>query len=468
VLRKDAHTRPTSWLAPLLTILAIGLAASFASSAGAQTRSATPARHGHTNRPSTRHDKHAARHVTRRRKVTKKHSPARTLGHTPGKSPSPTAPTAPVSSPVATFPAQPAPSPAPTEAVSGSSGSHAAPAVSTTCNMFASPSGSDSGNGSSAHPFLTVTKLDQALAPGETGCLRGGTYGNINTKYELSNSGTPSAQIAITAYPGETATVVGWIDIAASYTTLSGLEIDGSNTFYNKASGSPCPTPHTVSQALDIAGTGDVFERNDYYQSVAALRGTGIGVGFWGDADNTTIRYNRIHDVGQCTQHDHLIYLASGNNVQIYDNWMYNDHNGFGVTAYPAPTNAQIFSNVIDNAGSGLNFGDNGTSTTRGNKAWHNVVTNAFRVRGDAGEALEASLVMCAELDASSTGNEIFENDSFDNADGISAVNSHLSSADIALRANISADPRFENIAANDYDIAPGSPVSSWGLWNGD
>jgi hypothetical protein len=467
VLRKDANTRTARRLAPLLSIFAIGLAASFASSANAQTPPTTPARHGHARRTRARHDKHAARHVTRRHKATKKHSPARALVHAPSKTTTPTTPTAPVTSPVAKLPTQPAPVSAP-EAASGSSGAHAAPAVSTTCNMFASPSGSDSGNGSSAHPFLTVTKLDQALAPGETGCLRGGTYGNINTKYELANSGTPSGQIVITAYPGETATVVGWIDVAASYTTLSGLEIDGSNTFYNKASGSPCPTPHTVSQALDIAGTGDVFERNDYFQSVAALRGTGIGVGFWGDADNTTIRYNRIHDVGQCTQHDHLIYLASGNNVQIYDNWMYNDHNGFGVTAYPGPTNAQIFSNVIDNAGSGLNFGDNGTSTTRGNKAWHNVVTNAFRVSGDQGEALEASLVMCAELDSSSTGNEVFENDSFDNADGVSAVNSHLSSANITLRSNVSTDPRYENIAANDYDIAPGSPVASWGLWNGD
>jgi hypothetical protein len=450
----------------LLTAFAILIAtALFASTAPlAEARSGSSATHARHAKSAARHTKSARRHAARHgRHVVRRRSSKRALH--PTHHVTPPAPVEPPATPPST---PPTPTPTSPELPAPGPGSQPAPPLSVTCDLLAAPSGSDSsGDGSVARPYRSVVRLDRALAPGQTGCLRGGTYGSISTWHELTKSGTATGQITITAYPGETPTVVGWVDLEGSYTTLSSLQIDGSNVFYNKSADSPCPTPHTTSQALDIVGTGDVFERNNFYQSVAALRGTGVGVGFWGHADNATIRYNRIHDVGQCTQHDHLIYLASGDNVQIYDNWLYNDHNGFGVTAYPRPTNARIFSNVINNAGAGLNFGDNGTSATRGNKAWHNVATNAFRVPADQGGSLQAVLVMCSDLDASSTGNEVFENDSFGNLDGVAAVNSNLSATRISLSSNISVDPRFVNGAANDYSVWPGSPVASWGLWNG-
>lgn len=350
----------------------------------------------------------------------------------------------------------------------GSSGSRSAPTPNVTCDLIASPSGSDAqGNGSAARPYQSVVKLDSALAPGQTGCLRGGTYGSTTTRHALSHSGTPTGQITITSYPGETATVVGWVVMEASYTTLAGLQIDGSNTFYKKTASSGCQTPSVTGQALAIVGSNDVFERNDYYESVPSLRGVGIGVGFWGNADNTTIRFNKIHDVGQCLQFDHLIYLSSGNNVQIYDNWLYNDHYGWGITVYPHPTNARIFSNVIDNAGSGINISDGGSGTNTGNKAWHNVVSDSFRVMGSSGHPLAAALVFCSELGSASTGNEIFENDSFANPDGISAVNRSVGASQLSLAANITSDPLYENAGAGNFAVAADSPVASWELWNG-
>jgi hypothetical protein len=475
VLIRRPQNRPASWFSPFLALgLALVVALLASSAAPVQARTSTSARHDRHSRHARRHDTRHAHRVTRKLK----HSHKRVSHATPpAGSASPVVP--PVSTPIkqpVTSPGKQPPSPTPPTPTSptsptvpvGGSAPHAAPAPGVNCEAFASPSGSDStGDGSLAHPYQSVVKLDSALTAGQTGCLRGGTYGSINTWHELTNSGTASGQITITAYPGETPTVVGWVDIEASYTTLSALQIDGSNTFYNKSAGSPCPTPHTVSQALDIAGAGDIFERNNFYQSVASLRGNAIGVGFWGDADNTVIRYNRIHDVGQCTQHDHLIYLASGNNVQIYDNWLYNDHNGFGVTVYPAPTNARITANVISNAGTGINFGDNGTSASSGNEASYNVVTSEFDVTGDGGQVLEAALVMCPSLDSSSTGNQVFNNDSFQNPDGVSAVNRQVSTTNLSLSNNVAVDPQFVDAAANDYNVAPGSPVASWGLWNG-
>ena len=121
-----------------------------------------------------------------------------------------------------------------------------------------------------------------------------------------------------------------------------------------------------------------------------SLRGNGIGIGFWGDADNTIIRYSKIHDVGQCQAYDHLIYLSHGNNVQIYDNWLYNDAHGRGVQLYPAPTNARVFDNVIDHAGEGFVIGNEAGDTVSGNQIYNNVITNStgLPTEGIPGEAI--------------------------------------------------------------------------------
>ncbi len=192
------------------------------------------------------------------------------------------------------------------------------------CDRYASPSGSDGASGSSSSPYRTLARLDHSLSPGQTGCLMAGTYGNTSTSSYLSNSGNASGQITITSYPGATVTVVGLIDLAGSYTTLNALNIDGSNTTYSyQRPDTTCSYP--VSNGLEIDGQNDILQYNNYYQSVASLRGNGFGIGWSGQADNTIIRYNRIHDVGGCDFYDHLIYLADGDNVQIYDNWLWND-----------------------------------------------------------------------------------------------------------------------------------------------
>ena len=93
--------------------------------------------------------------------------------------------------------------------------------------------------------------------------------------------------------------------------TLSHLRINGSNRLYRQhPAGIACPAP--VSQPLVIAGHDDTLQYDDYFQSVPDLRSTGIGIGFWSQADNTVIRDSKIHDVGQCQAYDHLIYLSHG------------------------------------------------------------------------------------------------------------------------------------------------------------
>ena len=331
-------------------------------------------------------------------------------------------------------------------------------ASSAQCSLYASPSGSDSsGDGSLGSPFASLGKLDEALHPGQTGCLRAGSYGSTGSLIKLDNDGAPGSQITITSFPAETAVVQGWVDIEASYTTLSHLSIDGSNTFYRQVrEGTNCRAP--VSQPLVIGGHDDVLEYDNYYQGVARLRGNGIGIGFWGNADNTVIRFSKIHDVGQCEAYDHLIYLSHGNNVQIYDNWIYDDAHGRGVQLYPAPTDARVYGNVVDHAGEGFVIGNEPGDTVSGNQIYNNIITNStgLPTEGIPGEAIH-------DLYAGKpgSGNTFHDNILYGNPGGIGTLTA------VDQYDNTSANPRLSDPLQHQYTPLPASPAAGWGLWSG-
>jgi hypothetical protein len=319
------------------------------------------------------------------------------------------------------------------------------------CDLFASPSGSDSsGDGSLGSPFASLNKLDAALSPGQTGCLRAGSYGSTSTWHQLDTDGTARGQITISAYPGESATVRGYVDIEAAYTTLSHLNIDGSNTFYKQVrDGTGCRAP--VSQPLVIAGQNDVLEYDNYYQGVARLRGNGIGIGFWGNADNTIIRYSKIHDVGQCEAYDHLIYVSHGNNVRIYDNWIYDDAHGRGVQLYPAPTNAKVYDNVIDHAGEGFVIGNEPGYTVSGNQIFDNIITNST---GLPSQNIPGQAIHDIYGGRPGVDNTFHDNILFNNPGGLGNLTA------VRSYANATRDPGFLNAARHDYATRRGGRLA--------
>lgn len=337
------------------------------------------------------------------------------------------------------------------------------------CDVVAAPDGSDyRGNGSFARPYATLARLDTALRPGWVGCLRGGKYGGVGSSYYLTTNGSPSAPITIRSYPGESARVVGWIDLAGAYTTLSHLVIDGSNTFYRlrQAESANCRRP--VSQALELNGTGDVFEHNEYYQSVARLRSVGIGIGFGRSTNDVVVRFNRIHDTGQCNNHDHAIYLAHGNNDLIYDNWIWNNRGGQALILYPGATNARVFNNVIDSSDSGFGLGDDGAGArVVGNYVFHDIVSNSGRVKNPlAGFAFAGPFINCSFGTASSSsGNAISDDDSFNNPGGGQQYCTGNSRASVWGMS--SANPRYVDRAHHNYSLDPTSRFRRWGMWNG-
>jgi hypothetical protein len=326
----------------------------------------------------------------------------------------------------------------------------------TGCDLYASPAGSPSASGSLSDPLASPQQLDWALEPGQTGCLLSGTYGSLSSVQRLTTDGTSSGRITITTAPGQWAKVVGLVEVEGSYTTVTGLTIDGSNRLYDaERSGTNCPYP--VSNGLEIDGRGDIFQDNDFYQSVASLRGNGIGIGWNHPADDAIIRDNRIHDLGQCQAFDQMIYLAHGDGVQIYDNWMWDDAHGWGVQVYPAAANAHIHDNVIDGAGSGFVIG--GSSQVAHNAIDHNIVINSTGLRNAGLSGVGVST--CCGLGA---GNSFTDNVVYNNPGGIAAASG------IALSGNSAHAPKFADAAAHDYRPSTASPdaLTHWRLWDGE
>src|SRR5690349_24887022 len=70
------------------------------------------------------------------------------------------------------------------------------------CNKVAAPNGSDNAAGNEDAPFRTAQVLADSLTPGQTGCLRGGTYSEDLTIRQGGNAGAP---VTIRSFPGERA-----------------------------------------------------------------------------------------------------------------------------------------------------------------------------------------------------------------------------------------------------------------------
>jgi hypothetical protein len=330
-----------------------------------------------------------------------------------------------------------------------------ASAAGTGCDLFASPSGSDRANGRAGSPLASVAGLDGALSPGQTGCLESGSYGSTSAVHRLTNSGSSGGQITITSAPGETPKIVGLLELEGSYTTLSGLEIDGSNNAYNAVrSGTSCPAP--VSNGLEIDGHNNTFQYNNFYQSIPSLRGNGIGIGWNGQANNTVIRFNRIHDLGQCQDYDQMIYLAHGNNAQIYDNWMWNDPHGWGVQVYPAAAGAHIYNNVIDGAGSGFVIA--GDSSVQNNVIDQNIVMNSTGLT----HAGLPQGVGISTSGAIGSGNAFTNNDIYNNRGGIANADH------VTINNNTTTAPNLVDAQNHDYRTTTTSPHADWNLWNGN
>lgn len=152
--------------------------------------------------------------------------------------------------------------------------------------FFVAPDGDDAAAGTRAAPFATIQRAQEAVAPGDTVWIRGGTYRMPATQIArtvrpyacvtyLDKSGEPDRPIRYWAAPGEVPVFdfsavkppgqrVTAFRIQGSWLHLRGFEVTGVQVTI---------TGHTQSIGFDNQGSHNVYER-------LTVR-DGMAIGFW-------------------------------------------------------------------------------------------------------------------------------------------------------------------------------------------
>jgi Right handed beta helix region len=293
------------------------------------------------------------------------------------------------------------------------------------CDRVASP-GSD-----------TAQDLLDSLAPGETGCLHGGTYTSSGGDVLYPRrGGDPGAPITVRSYPGERARLVGIIDIrhGSDYVTLSGLEIEG--------------TGEDGANTLKIYSRGVVVEDSDitnrWRGRSCLMLGNNQG---GGEADQPIIRRNTFHECGNRANgnQDHGIYAADVDGGQIVDNLFYHSA-AYTIQLYPNARHTRFAHNVVDGSApsvrGGIVFGGDNEFASSDNVVEQNVI--AYAATSGITSYWEGPV---------GTGNVARDNCVWGSRDD--DISGERGFASVGNRI---ARPLFASRDARDYRLAAGSP----------
>jgi parallel beta-helix repeat protein len=250
----------------------------------------------------------------------------------------------------------------------------------TVCDKYASVDGSDRADGTSSAPFRTAQKLAASLEPGQTGCLRSGTYTEADKTLTISSGGKPHQRVIIRNAPDERVRFRGrvYITEAADYVTVRNLILDGSYgpACVSSATCTVLPSPTIDGDYVHLLGN-DISNRRDGSEST--LAGTCVNAGTSGvRATDTLIRNNHIHDCGRLprTNYDHGVYLTSTSNVVVRSNKIY-DNADRGIQFHPDADGTLVTDNVVDANGGGVLISGSSSTTSDNNKVRNNVISNS-------------------------------------------------------------------------------------------
>jgi hypothetical protein len=307
----------------------------------------------------------------------------------------------------------------------------AQPAVS--CALYASPLGSDAGDGSLASPFLTPQKLTDSLQAGQTGCLRGGVYSEVELKFH--HGGQANAPLTLASYPGETATLEGgdvYVPSGSDNVTIEDLHINADTT----------PQVGVQLMASGSSLIGDDITNGSAHNSCIIV-GSNLG---WGQAVNTVIQDDVIHQCGSPADgnQDHGIYVDNSINATIDNNVIWGAA-AFAVHLYQSSQGSQVTHNVIVNNGYGVIFAGSDTHTSSNNLVADNIIANSqsgYDVESWWGGAVGSGNVLQGNCISSTSSSQ-----------GIEAAAPGFTAA-----GNVTATPDFVNAAAHDYRLQSHSP----------
>ncbi|MGA2659825.1 MAG: hypothetical protein ABSH34_20165 [Verrucomicrobiota bacterium] len=192
---------------------------------------------------------------------------------------------------------------------------------------YAAPEATARGNGSKAKPWRLQTALAQpeAIKPGDTVWLRGGTYRGA---FMSQLTGKPNQPILVRQYPGERAT----LDCTLSNTAV--LTVNGAWTWYWGFE-----VCNTSPDRTGARGTGLNILGPDIKIIDVVVHDAGVGIGFWSTATRSEIYgcliyFNGWQGAPTDRGHGHAIYTQNNQDRKfIRENVMF-DQFGYGLHAY--------------------------------------------------------------------------------------------------------------------------------------
>jgi hypothetical protein len=235
------------------------------------------------------------------------------------------------------------------------------------CDKYASPTGNDLSPGGELAPYRTVKKLVDSLAPGQTGCLRTGTYAGPDNGAAVP---TPlyldAANSTLRSYPGERATVDARLEVTGTGAGVTELTLDTA-------------TLNTTVLPLKLVGSNSALTHS-------ALTGHGrigtcLQLGSGGvKPTGVLVEHNEIYgcgaDDGGANKFDHNIYVAWAQDAIIRWNVLRDNPGGWGVHLYPDADGTLVEHNVIDSDHGGVVFaGDGSGAKSDDNEVRYNSLT---------------------------------------------------------------------------------------------
>lgn len=384
-------------------------------------------------------------------------------------------------------------------------------------DYYVSAGGDDSNDGlSTATPFRTIQTAADLTLPGDVVYVMNGTYSNTYTWEDLvkiSRSGTASAPIKYTNYPGHSPKIEfdGWhafkiegdgVNGGVSYIEISGFTIEGNNAninltdAINQAGGCEDPTgnPDGFYNGNGIASDGRVNGKNHHL----------------------TIRNCTIYDCpGAGISAIHSDYITV-ENCEVYNNSLYSIYGNSGITFYQLYNfdNSSVVRNIIRNCrvynnamlvpwealcaitdGNGIII-DDGRNTQNGstngvytgqtlienNVVYENggrgihvfesdhvdILNNTVYANGQSAEINDGEITMIFASDVKVHSNIIYSKDSahplnkINNATNINYdYNVHFNSnlRDDAGTNNLQDNPGFTDLNARDFTLTSNSPA---------
>jgi chitodextrinase len=313
--------------------------------------------------------------------------------------------------------------------------------------FYASPTGSDSNPGTVTQPWRTIGKAMSELVAGQTAYLRAGIYneglsGPCDYQYNKltwSRSGTASAPITISGYPGEENQVILMtaVKLAGDYEHLQNLVVDrnvGYSPFDLTCDGGP---------SVNIFGAQDVLIG-------AEVRNSAMSGVYLENATGAQLIDNWIHDNGTHWNRDHGVYWCSGANGRAADNIV--QHNlAYGLKIGPNAQSVLVAQNTVNGNGrSGVIVSGDTTYVSNNNTVADNILTrNGWSSGGGFG------LRTYWESAGVGTGNHAVRNLMYGNSNG----DTWYPGGGMTETASIFADPLFVNLGAGDFHLLQNSPA---------